>query len=105
MIGGASGAVFWNIYLKKTLKYKRILVINASLAIVGLLLFMGLLYAKNVWILIIATFLIGFTLCPFFPISLEYGCELIFPIGEGSAGGFLLASIHIFGLIQVINIK
>lgn len=102
MVGGAVGAVFWNIVLKRSYRFKRILVTNAWLAVLGVLLFLGLLFTNNEWILMIATFTCGFSLCPFFPLSLEYGCELIFPIGEGSAAGFLLASIHIFGLVQVL---
>ena len=101
MFGGISGAVFWNIYLKKTQKYKQSLVINGSIGLISICLFLGLLYTENIWIVAIATFLCGFSVCPFFPLSLEYGCELIFPIGEGSAAGFLLASIHLFGLAQV----
>ena len=103
-MGGATGAVFWNVYLKRTHKYKKTLVVNGLMAIFGLIAFIGLLYTDNPWLLSISTFIIGFSLCSFFPLSLEYGCELIFPIGEGSAAGFLLASIHLFGLLQVRTI-
>ena len=102
MFGGASGSVFWNIYLRKTQQYKRILSANGIISVIGILSFLALLYTKNEWIVSIGTFLCGFSICPFFPISLEYGCELLFPIGEGSAAGFLLASIHLFGFGQVM---
>jgi FLVCR family feline leukemia virus subgroup C receptor-related protein len=104
-MGGGIGAFFWNVYLTKTHKYKKTLVVNGAIAIVGLIGFVGLLYTDSIWLLSISTFVIGFSLCSFFPLSLEYGCELIFPIGEGSAAGFLLASIHFFGLMQVKNLQ
>lgn len=41
----------------------------------------------------------SFFLIPLVPIMLELGCELAFPVGEGSATGLLFAVGNLFGFL------
>lgn len=41
----------------------------------------------------------SFFLIPLVPIMLELGCELVFPVGEGSAVGLLFAFGNLFGFL------
>jgi hypothetical protein len=41
----------------------------------------------------------SFFLIPLVPIMLELGCELVFPVGEGSAVGLLFATGNFFGFL------
>lgn len=41
----------------------------------------------------------SFFLIPLVPIMLELGCELAFPIGEGTATGMLFATGNLFGFV------
>jgi hypothetical protein len=51
----------------------------------------------------IGTFALGFVMIPLVPIVYELSCELVFPIGEASAVGFLIGgsaiSAFIYGTI------
>ena len=95
------GCIICNQVLKHTLRFKLILLINAMTATVSVVGFMFMLMTENIFLLMISTFFLGFSICALLPISIEYGCEIAFPVGEGSAAGFLQASVHLFGLIFV----
>ncbi len=41
----------------------------------------------------------SFFLIPLVPIMLELGCELAFPVGEGTAVGLLFATGNLFGFL------
>ena len=56
-----------------------------------MLLFYPLLLAKNVFLASLISAVNSFFLIPLVPIMLELGCELVFPVGEGSAVGLLFA--------------
>ena len=51
----------------------------------------------------------SFFLIPLVPIMLELGCELAFPVGEGSTAGMLFAngnfSGFLFGMILSVIVK
>jgi MFS transporter, FLVCR family, feline leukemia virus subgroup C receptor-related protein len=100
-LGALIGCIIWNEVLGRTLKFKAILLANALIATISIIGFMLLLMTENIFLLMISTFFCGFSICAFLPISIEYGCEIAFPVGEGSSAGFLQASVHLFGLIFV----
>lgn len=63
-------------------------------------------------VLILASFISAFNsffLIPLVPIMLELGCELVFPVGEGSAVGMLFAFGNlggfVLGLILTLIVK
>jgi hypothetical protein len=87
--------------MKKTNAYKTILVITAVGVIAGLLVFGCVLFTEDIILACAGAFVFGMFLTPFFPFCLEFACELVFPVGEASASGFILAGVHIIGLIQV----
>ena len=75
----------------------------------AIILFYPLLLTEN---LLIASFVSAFNsffLIPLVPIMLELGCELVFPVGEGSAVGMLFAignfAGFLLGLIMSVLVK
>lgn len=63
-------------------------------------------------VLLIASFISAFNsffLIPLVPIMLELGCELVFPIGEGTAVGMLFAIGNfggfLLGLLMTVIVK
>ena len=76
---------------------------------VAVALFYPLLLTSN---LFLASFICAFNsffLIPLVPIMLELGCELVFPVGEGSAVGMLFAvgnfAGFLLGLILSVIVK
>lgn len=74
-----------------------------------MLLFYPLLLARNLVLASLISAINSFFLIPLVPIMLELGCELVFPVGEGSAVGLLFAVGNfggfIMGLIMTIIVK
>jgi len=59
-----------------------------SMGMLSMLLLIILLESEDWRIIIIAIFTMGLFLIPLYPLLLELGCELVYPIGEGSSNGF-----------------
>ena len=57
----------------------------------AILVFYPLLLTKNLFLVSFISAFNSFFLIPLVPIMLELGCELVFPVGEGSAVGLLFA--------------
>lgn len=57
------------------------------------------LRVETEWIISIFSGLAGFFLIPNVSLYLAYSAEVSFPIGEGSAGGYLFAAAQTFGAI------
>ena len=88
--------------MEKTDKYKRVLIFCALLAIASLLLLtFNLYYIQLYWVLIVATLLLGTGLTPLMPLSFDFGCETMFPVGEAQITGILMTGGQIVGLIEV----
>ena len=87
--------------IKKTLQYK--LMINICL-VFGLITFVSLqiIYTRvetTEWVLIISGGCVGFFLLPLTSLFMAYSSEVVFPLGEGSATGYLFASSQTFGFL------
>jgi hypothetical protein len=44
------------------------------------------------WQLAVSAALLGFSMTPVLPISLELACEITFPVGESTSSGLLMAN-------------
>ena len=97
IISGIIGSVLGSIYLKKTQKYKRALIVYQIGSIASLTLFFFMLMTKQLGLVIPPTFLVGFFIVPLIPAMLEFSSETNFPIGEATTTGFIFALSHIFG--------
>lgn len=97
-----AGSVLSVLYIKKYKKFK--LTIGACL-LLGALAMLALtfsLYLEKLWILVLLTGLSGFSLYPIIPNIIELACEIVYPIGEASATGTLMAGGQIasFGIVN-----
>jgi FLVCR family feline leukemia virus subgroup C receptor-related protein len=68
-------------------------------SLLSVILFYPLLLPKNIILATFVSALNSFFLIPLVPIMLELGCELVFPVGEGSAVGMLFAVGNLGGFI------
>jgi len=82
--------------------YKITLLACTFLGSCALLMFTLLLKPGKFELIAVAVSLVGFTMTPVLPISLELGCEVCYPIGEATPTGFLMTSGQIVGIIMII---
>lgn len=68
-------------------------------SLVAVILFYPLLMTENLVLASLISAINSFFLIPLVPIMLELGCELVFPVGEGSAVGLLFAIGNFGGFI------
>jgi len=68
-------------------------------SLTAVFLFYPLLLTENLFLASFISALNSFFLIPLVPIMLELGCELVFPVGEGSAVGMLFAVGNFGGFI------
>lgn len=56
-------------------------------------------YTEKLFLVVISTGIVGIFFLPMIPIILEFACESVFPIGEGSTVGFLSLMNNLFALL------
>jgi FLVCR family feline leukemia virus subgroup C receptor-related protein len=98
---GILGAGIAAYTLKKYRKFKFQLLIYLVSSICSMIFFFLILETRNVWAGAAGTFMMGFTVIPIIPNLAEFSCEVVFPVGEGSAVGFLYMSSSIFSGIFI----
>ena len=57
---------------------------------------------ENFWPIFIFNFLLGFFNMPLIPISMDFACEITFPVSEPFSSGVILASGQLFGVSMVV---
>ena len=75
----------------------------------AIIAFYPLLMTNSLFLVSFISAFNSFFLIPLVPIMLELGCELVFPVGEGSAVGLLFAMGNfggfLFGLLLSVIVK
>lgn len=75
----------------------------------AVMLFYPLMLVENLFLASLISAINSFFLIPLVPIMLELGCELVFPVGEGSAVGMLFAIGNfggfLLGLVMSLIVK
>ena len=104
-IVGIVTTFFFANLIKKTLQYKLIITICL---VFGLITFIALqiVYTRletREWVLAISGGCVGFFLLPLTSLFMAYSSEIVFPLGEGSATGYLFASSQTFGFLLGIG--
>ena len=83
MVAGIVSAALIGLYIEKTLKYRRMFWICSCLGIIttiGFPLSLKLL-PTQFWIYLILVTMQGMVFIPLQPLSIDYGCDILFPIG------------------------
>jgi MFS family permease len=95
LVGGIIGAVVIPPFSDRSHKRKRYLLLGILAAIPGLI---GITFAKDLWLLYLSAFEMGFFLTSISPIGMEYGAEITQPTPEGTSNGL----IQLFGQGAVV---
>lgn len=89
------------LYVEKTRKYKKAIIICILTSLIAFALFSGMLYSKSLTLLAVGTAFLGFFMTPILPLGLEFACEITFPVGEAVSGGAMIGMSQFVGAIQV----
>lgn len=103
MIMGIVSAGGFGLYIQKTLKYRKVFIILATLGLVqcvSMPIMLGLIGYNFILAGLIAL-LQGIIFIPLMPLSFDYTCDILFPAGEAQITGCLMASGNLFGAIYV----
>ena len=57
---------------------------------------------NNFIVLLILAIMMGVSLTPLIPLSFDFGCEIVFPVGEAQVTGILMTGGQIVGIIEVL---
>ena len=95
LVGGVIGAVVIPPFSDRSHKRKKYLFIGILAAIPGLI---GITFAKDLWLLYISAFEMGFFITSISPIGMQYAAEITQPTPEGTSNGL----IQLFGQASVV---
>ncbi len=103
MITGILSAAVIGIYVEKTLNYRRVFLILAFLGVVQTIAFSVLLGIDPQFVTLLIVIIVqGVLFIPIMPLSFDYGCDIMFPVGEAQITGTLMTAGQIFGILFVI---
>ena len=95
IVGGIVGALVIPMisdHLRKRIPFILIALVGATLGLAGIT------YATTYWLLMTASFVMGFFLLSAGPIGFQYGAEITYPIPEGTSNGLLILMGQISGI-------
>ena len=95
IVGGIIGAVVIptiSDHLRKRTPFILLALVGATLGLAGIA------YATSYWLLLVASFIMGFFLLSAGPIGFQYGAEITYPTPEGTSNGLLILMGQISGI-------
>ena len=98
ILGGILGALVIPTLSDRLRKRTPFITLALAGAIVGLT---GIAYATSYWLLLVASFVLGFFLLSAGPIGFQYGAEITYPTPEGTSNGLLILMGQISGIVFI----
>jgi MFS family permease len=95
IVGGILGALVIPTLSDKLHRRTLFILVALAGATAGLA---GITYATSYWLLIAASFVMGFFLLSAGPIGFQYGAEITYPTPEGTSNGLLILMGQISGI-------
>ncbi|KAL4430218.1 hypothetical protein ABPG74_014777 [Tetrahymena malaccensis] len=102
IVSGLIGSAVITSIVEKNHRYKFVMIVTSILSIFCYSFMMGVLPVENFGLQLFAFFLYGFFATPLIPISLEFACEITFPISETISSGLIYKSGQLFGVLHII---
>ena len=99
VISGIIGVAILGPMQRKSGTFKKWILICMGGSSVAILLFYPLMETDSLLLVSLISAFNSFFLIPLVPIMLELACELVFPVGEGSAAGMLFAMGNFAGFL------
>jgi FLVCR family feline leukemia virus subgroup C receptor-related protein len=99
IISGIIGVIIIGPMQRKSGVYRKWILICMGGSSLAIALFYPILETDSVVLVSLISAFNSLFLIPLVPIMLELGCELVFPVGEGTAVGFLFAMGNLSGFL------
>ena len=98
IVGGIVGALIVPSFSDRYRRRVPFIILALVGATAGLV---GIAYAESYWLLLTASFVLGFFLLSSGPIGFQYGAEVTYPTPEGTSNGLLILMGQISGIIFI----
>jgi len=98
IVGGILGALVMPSLSDRLRKRTPFIIMALAGATLGLA---GIAYATSYWLLLVASFIMGFFLLSAGPIGFQYGAEITYPTPEGTSNGLLILMGQISGILFI----
>ncbi|EGR34572.1 major facilitator superfamily protein, putative [Ichthyophthirius multifiliis] len=102
IVSGLIGSTIFSIIIEKTGKYKKILIFSSFFAMLSQGLQIGMILTYNIWYILLGIFFFGFFAIPLIPLSMDFACELTFPVCEAFSSGLIYACGQFVGLVLIL---
>ena len=79
---------------------KKTIILNFVCLIISIIFFLLAIFSKEMGLVYISSAILGFFLQMYWGLSFELGCEIVYPVSESHANGYLLFGGCIFGTIS-----
>jgi FLVCR family feline leukemia virus subgroup C receptor-related protein len=102
MVIGIISAAVIGLYVEKTLQYRRVFMVLAVMGITQTIGFSLVLKLEvDFYILLVIIMVQGILFIPMMPLCFDYGCDILFPVGEAQITGTLMTAGQIIGILFV----
>ncbi|EWS72426.1 MFS transporter (macronuclear) [Tetrahymena thermophila SB210] len=102
ILSGIIGSAIITRMVEKNNKYKKYIIISSILSLFSYTFVSAVLIIESFIVQLLGFFLYGFFSTPLIPLTLEFGCEITFPISESTSSGLIYMSGQLFGILQII---
>ncbi len=96
---GLLGSVFMSWMVKRSMQFKKILVICYLAGAVEMVMIYFSFEAHSLHLVAVTGAFVGFFILPATPLTLQLGCEIAFPVKEATVAGLLLAGAQVTGFV------
>lgn len=99
VLAGMLGSVVCGVVLDSTGKFKETTLAVYALSLVGMVVYTYSFFTGLIWVVYLASIVLGFFMTGYLPVGFEFAAELTYPEPEGTSAGLLNAAVQLFGIL------
>ncbi|KAE8749600.1 hypothetical protein FOCC_FOCC003588 [Frankliniella occidentalis] len=99
VLAGMLGSVVCGVVLDSTGRFKETTLAVYALSLVGMLVYTYSFFTGLIWVVYLASAVLGFFMTGYLPVGFEFAAELTYPEPEGTSAGLLNAAVQMFGIL------
>ncbi|KAK3913646.1 Feline leukemia virus subgroup C receptor-related protein 2 [Frankliniella fusca] len=99
VLAGMLGSVVCGVVLDSTGRFKETTLAVYALSLVGMVVYTYSFFTGLIWVVYLASAVLGFFMTGYLPVGFEFAAELTYPEPEGTSAGLLNAAVQLFGIL------